>query len=63
MDPSAITHCMENGLPILVFNMRTSGNIVRALCGESIGSLIAADDYRPPTPATARAGETETESS
>ena len=45
MDPSAISHCMENGLPILIFNMRMPGNIVRALAGEPIGSLIADKDF------------------
>ena len=57
MDPSAVSHCMENRLPILIFNMRTSGNIVRALRGEPIGSLIADDDYElapPGGPATNR---------
>ncbi len=40
MDSAAVTHCMENRLPILIFNMRRSGNIVRAVRGEAIGSLI-----------------------
>lgn len=46
MDSAAVSHCMENDLPILVFNMRQSGNIVRAVRGEPIGSLIAHSDYR-----------------
>ena len=42
MDASAISLCMDNNLPIMVFNMRQSGNIVRAVCGDlSIGTLVA----------------------
>jgi uridylate kinase len=41
MDASAISLCMDNDLPIMVFNMRDSGNIARALCGDmSIGTLV-----------------------
>jgi len=46
MDTAAIAHCRENELPILIFNMQESGNIVRAVRGEAIGSLIACADYR-----------------
>lgn len=42
MDTTAISLCMENELPILVFNMRTPGNIERAVRGEEIGTLIRA---------------------
>src|SRR5436190_1658437 len=42
MDASAISLCMDNNLPIMVFNMRQSGNIVKAVCGDlSIGTLVA----------------------
>ena len=41
MDVTAISMCMENRLPIIVFNLRRDGNIVRAVKGESIGTLIA----------------------
>ena len=34
MDASAISLCMDNDLPIMVFNMRESGNIVKAVCGD-----------------------------
>jgi len=34
MDASAISLCMDNGLPIMVFNMRESGNIVKAVNGD-----------------------------
>jgi len=41
MDASAISLCMDNNLPIMVFNMRKSENIVRAVCGDlSIGTLV-----------------------
>ena len=41
MDQTAITHCMEHELPILVFNYRKQGNIERAVSGERIGTLIS----------------------
>jgi uridylate kinase len=42
MDTSAISLCMDNNLPIVVFNMRQPGNIVKAVCGDlSIGTLVA----------------------
>ncbi|HTK37730.1 MAG TPA: UMP kinase [Pyrinomonadaceae bacterium] len=41
MDASAISLCMDNDLPIMVFNMREDGNIVKAVCGDlSIGTLV-----------------------
>src|SRR5216117_2197136 len=40
MDSTAISLCMDNLLPIVVFNLRTPGNIRRAIAGESIGSLV-----------------------
>ncbi len=40
MDPTAIAHCMEHNLPILVFNYRTDGNIERAVRGETIGTRV-----------------------
>jgi uridylate kinase len=41
MDPTAIAHCMEHNLPILVFNYRVDGNIERAVRGEEIGTLVS----------------------
>lgn len=42
MDASAISLCMDNDLPIMVFNMRRSENIVKAVCGDlSIGTLVS----------------------
>lgn len=40
MDPTAIAHCMEHDLPILVFNYRTEGNIEAAVRGEIIGTRV-----------------------
>ena len=40
MDATAISLCMDNKLPIVVFNLRTPGNIKRAITGEPIGSLV-----------------------
>jgi uridylate kinase len=40
MDSTAIAHCMEHELPILVFNYRVDGNIERAVRGEDIGTLV-----------------------
>ena len=40
MDSTAISLCMDNDLPILVFNMETEGNIKRALAGEDVGTIV-----------------------
>jgi len=40
MDSTAITMCMDNDLPIRVFNMTVPGNIARAVRGESVGTLV-----------------------
>jgi len=42
MDATAISLCMDNRLPIVVFNLKTPGNIKRAIAGEPIGSLVTA---------------------
>src|SRR6187399_1650697 len=42
MDATAISLCMDNRLPIVVFNLRTPGNIRRAIIGEEIGSTVTA---------------------
>jgi uridylate kinase len=42
MDATAISLCMDNRLPIVVFNLRTPGNIKRAISGEPVGSLVTA---------------------
>ncbi|HEY5685982.1 MAG TPA: UMP kinase [Acidimicrobiia bacterium] len=40
MDSTAITMCREHDVPILVFDMTTPGNIVRAVRGERIGTVV-----------------------
>lgn len=40
MDSTAISMCMDNSLPIIVFNLRKPGNIKRAVTGEAIGTLV-----------------------
>ena len=42
MDAAAVALCMENGIPIKVFNMKVRGNIQRVVSGEDIGSLVSA---------------------
>jgi uridylate kinase len=44
MDSTAISHCMEHKLPIMVFNFQKDGNVQRAVAGEKIGTLIKARD-------------------
>jgi len=47
MDASAISLCMDNNLPIMVFNMRENGNIIKAVNGDlSIGTLVTLDAAR-----------------
>jgi uridylate kinase len=42
MDATAISLCMDNKLPILVFNLKTPGNIKRVVMGEAIGTIVTA---------------------
>jgi uridylate kinase len=44
MDLTAFTLCMENNLPIVVFNITQRGNIARAARGEVIGTLVRGND-------------------
>lgn len=39
-DATAFSLCMDNNMPILVFNLLTEGNIARAVSGEPIGTLV-----------------------
>lgn len=41
MDATAITMCMDNQLPIVVFDLFKNGNIKRAVCGENIGTTVS----------------------
>ena len=40
MDSTALTLCMDNGIPIVVFDMNVSGNIRRVVMGDDIGTLV-----------------------
>ena len=41
MDTTAISLCMDNRVPIIVFNIREKGNIKRVVLGEKVGSLVS----------------------
>ncbi|MDP6447205.1 MAG: UMP kinase [Pirellulaceae bacterium] len=41
MDSTAITHCEERSMPILVFNFKKEGNIGRAVMGDTVGTVIS----------------------
>ena len=43
MDSTAISLCMENDLPIIVFDLFTPGSIENIMMGERLGSLVAAE--------------------
>jgi uridylate kinase len=43
MDSTALTLCMENHLPIVVFDIRAPDSIYRALSGERIGTIVSSD--------------------
>lgn len=40
MDASAVAMCRDNHLPIIVFNLNTTGNVMRMSMGESVGTMI-----------------------
>ena len=42
MDPTAVSLCKDNNMPMMVFSMREQGNIVRVIKGEKLGSLVTA---------------------
>jgi uridylate kinase len=41
MDTTAVSLCMDNGLPIVVFALMGEGNVVRAIRGEKVGTLVS----------------------
>jgi uridylate kinase len=43
MDATAVSLCMDNKLPILVFKLREKGNIRRIIQGEDIGTVVKED--------------------
>lgn len=44
MDMTAFTLCKENGLPIIVFDMNTKGNLKKLVQGEQIGTLVSMEE-------------------
>jgi uridylate kinase len=47
MDNTALTLCMDNGIPIVVFDMNVAGNIRRVVWGEQIGTYVGNGTARP----------------
>jgi uridylate kinase len=41
MDSTAFSLCMDNKIPIVVFNLFQPGNIKRVICGEPIGTVVS----------------------
>jgi len=41
MDSTAFSLCMDNNVPIVVFDMAASGNITRAVLGEKVGTRVS----------------------
>jgi uridylate kinase len=44
MDTTALTLCMDNALPIMVFNMADEQNVSRILSGEHVGTIVAVEE-------------------
>jgi uridylate kinase len=42
MDATAVTLCMDNKLPIVVFNLRQQGNLRRVITGDAVGTVVSA---------------------
>jgi uridylate kinase len=40
MDATATSLCMDNSLPIIVFDITTPGNVKKVICGEAIGTIV-----------------------
>src|SRR6202042_3345093 len=45
MDATAVSLCMDNDLPIVVFDLMGKGNVVRAIRGERIGTLVGGNGF------------------
>jgi uridylate kinase len=43
MDSTAFSLCMDNRVPIIVFDMGAPDNIKRVVCGEKVGTLVSAE--------------------
>lgn len=40
MDGAAISLCRDNNMPLIIFNLKKTGNLSRAVCGEKVGTLV-----------------------
>ena len=40
MDGTAISLCRDNKMPLIIFNLKKKGNLLKAVCGKSVGSLV-----------------------
>jgi uridylate kinase len=49
MDSTALSLCMDNGLPIHVFNMADEANIDRIVCGERVGTIVTTREHEQAT--------------
>jgi uridylate kinase len=47
MDTTAISLCMDNKLPIVIFDLTRRGNILRIITGEAVGSIVSSDPAPP----------------
>ncbi|MCR4401871.1 MAG: UMP kinase [Firmicutes bacterium] len=45
MDSTAASLCMDNGIPIVVFNLTKKGNVKRAVLGEAIGTQVGGEEH------------------
>lgn len=43
MDSTAVTLCMDNRMPIIVFDLFTEGNVERVILGDQIGTRVDAE--------------------
>jgi uridylate kinase len=43
MDSTAISLCMDNNIPIIVFNFKKKGNLLKIISGEKVGSIVRGD--------------------
>jgi uridylate kinase len=41
MDSTAMAMCMDNDIPLIVFDLNTEGNVMRVICGEDIGTRVS----------------------
>jgi uridylate kinase len=57
MDSTAISLCMDTGLPIIVFNLGVKGNIGRVLTGRAVGTLVSSAPRRRSAPPGTGRGE------